>query len=397
MKTYLYEALRRLVAFDTVSTNSNLAAIGFLAERFESHGFRVHLQELDGFAVPQANLVAWTGPPRPDGLIVSGHVDTVPFANQPGWERDPLEMEGDDQRVYGRGVADMKGFIAQGLAVAARLDHGSLARPLVFVFTAGEETGCLGARQAASALGAMLEEAPVPGLAWIGEPTSYRVQHAHKSIVLFDVRVRGRGGHSGAPAQGVNAIAVMAKAIDTIGRYQEELSSRSDQRFASIFPEAPCDVLNFGAIEGGIAANVIAEQCVLRISYRTLPDSDPLRIYREIETRLRALEPRDYGPGSHRATIELGEPLVVPAMFTPRGTRLEKVLLELTGASAVTGALFGTDGGWFASAGVKSLICGPGDFAQAHQPNESIERRALERGPDLILRVIEKIAGAGAS
>ena len=150
------------------------------------------------------------GPPRADGLIISGHVDTVPFDGQPGWEREPLKLEVAGERIYGRGTTDMKGFIAQCLDAARTLDSARLRRPLVFVFTASEEVGCLGAHSVAPALKQILGDTPVPRLAWIGEPTSWGVCHAHKSIVSFSVTVRGIGGHSGAPARGVNAIAVMA-------------------------------------------------------------------------------------------------------------------------------------------------------------------------------------------
>ena len=210
MTAYLYEVLERLVAFDTVSSNSDAPAMEFLADRLAAHGFKIHLHRLEVAGTPQLNLVAWAGPPRPDGLTISGHLDTVPYAGQPGWSRDPLKLGVDAERVWGRGTTDMKGFLAECVAAAAALDLGALKRPLVFIFTSNEEVGCLGAESVCGALGSILGEVPAPKLVWIGEPTSWQVQHAHKSIVLFDVTVRGLGGHSGAPDQGVNAIAVGA-------------------------------------------------------------------------------------------------------------------------------------------------------------------------------------------
>jgi len=390
MTSYLYEVLERLVAFDTVSSNSDAPAMEFLAERLMTHGFKVHLHRIEIAGTPQLNLVAWAGPPRPDGLAISGHLDTVPYAGQPGWSRDPLTLGVDDERVWGRGTSDMKGFLAESVAAAAALDVRALKRPLVFIFTSNEEVGCFGAKSVSGALDSILGETPAPRLVWIGEPTSWQVQHAHKSIVLFDVIVRGRGGHSGAPAQGVNAISVAARALEAIGQLQAERRVPSE-RFLRIFPDAPHDVLNVGTISGGIAPNIIAEQCRFTITYRSLPDTNPLDIYEEIGRRLSALDLHDYASHNHRAAIELGQPMLVPPLLAPRGTALEHALLEITGNREVGGALFGTDGGWFARAGMIPLICGPGDFDQAHQPNESIRRAALEEGPDKILSVVARL------
>jgi acetylornithine deacetylase len=391
MHEYLYDVARRLVAFDTVSAHSNLAAMEYIAGELRARRFNVASQPIELAGVAQLNLVASAGPPRPDGLIISGHVDTVPFEGQPGWTRDPLRLETAGDRIYGRGTSDMKGFIAQCLDAAARLDLTRLQRPLVFVFTAGEEIGCLGAKEIAPALGGILGAVPVPRLAWIGEPTSYQVSHAHKSIVSFAVTVRGRGGHSGAPAAGVNAIAVMGKVIEAIGRLQEERMLASSAEFGALFPDAPYDVFNFGTIAGGIALNIIAEECRLRISYRSLPDADPLAIHREVARRIAALDTHDYASRDRRATIEVGPAMVVPPLNSPRGTALEGALFEATGARESAGVLFGTDGGWFAGSGIASLICGPGDLDQAHQPDESIRRDPFERGTSILLKVIERL------
>ena len=390
MDAYLYEVLDRLVAFDTVSSNSDVPAMEFVAERLVAHGFNTDLHRIEVGGTPQLNLVAWAGPPVSDGLTISGHLDTVPFAGQPGWTRDPLKLGVEGERVYGRGTSDMKGFLAQCIAAAAALDLRKLKRPLVFIFTSDEEVGCLGAQSICGALGQIMGEVPAPKLVWIGEPTSWQVQHAHKSIVLFDVVVRGRGGHSGAPAQGVNAIAVAGRALEAIGRLQAERRMPS-KKFLPIFPDAPHDVLNVGTISGGIASNIIAEQCRFTITYRSLPDVDPLDVYEEIGRRLDALDLHDYASHNYRAKIEVGEPMVVPPLMSPRDSALERALLEATRTCEVGGALFGTDGGWFARAGMIPLICGPGDFEQAHKPDESIRRAALEEGPDRILNVVARL------
>jgi acetylornithine deacetylase len=391
MNDYLYETARRLVAFDTVSAKSDRDAMEYIAGELASRGFKTALQPVELLGVSQANLVAWAGPAHAGGLIISGHVDVVPYEGQPGWEREPLKLEAAGEKIYGRGTTDMKGFIANCLDAARTLDSARLGRPLVFVFTASEEVGCLGAHSVAPALKQILGDVPVPRLAWIGEPTSWGVCHAHKSIVSFGVTVRGIGGHSGAPARGVNAIAVMGRVIDTIGRYQQELAARRPAAYAAIFPDAPHDVLNLGTVHGGIALNMIAEECKLRVSYRALPDADPLDVYREIARRLDALDGHDYAGGEHRAKIDIALLNVVPPLDSPRGTALEAALFDATGASTSGGALYATDGGWFTGSGIVSLICGPGDLEQAHQPNEHIRRDAFERGTATIHRVVERL------
>ena len=391
MSAHLYEVIERLIAFDTVSTHSDVAAMEYLASEFDGAGFETSLHHIDVNGVPQANLVAWAGPPRPDGLIISGHLDTVPAEGQPGWEHDPFRAEIADDRIFGRGTSDMKGFLAQCAEAARTIGRERLTRPLVFVFTADEEVGMRGASSVTPALQDILGDIPRPNLAWIGEPTSQAIYNAHKCVCAFEVKVRGRGGHSGNPELGVNAIAVMGKALNVIGQLQAERRNMRNRDMASLFPDAPCDVMNFGTITGGLATNIIAEQCSMRMTYRSLPDTDPLALYHEVERRLAELDTHDYGSLSHIASIELGKPTIAPPMLSPRDTALEHVLSELTGAKEALGAPFATDGGWFAREGIVTLICGPGEFAQAHQPNESIPKDAFERGPEMILNVVDRM------
>ncbi|MGH7965463.1 MAG: M20/M25/M40 family metallo-hydrolase, partial [Candidatus Binatia bacterium] len=256
-----------------------------------------------------------------------------------------------------------------------------------------EEVCCLGAARLLPALSDILGEIPQPRLAWIGEPTSSQVFHAHKGVVIFTVKVQGRGGHSSVPEQGVNAIAVAGKVIEVIGRYQAELRAQPSAAFVELFPDSPYTTLNFGTIKGGTAANMIAEECALQVSYRPLPQLDPLTVYHEITRRLREIDARDYGSPDQRATIEVGEAFVVPPLLSPRQTPLESALFEVLQRNTSGGLPFATDGCHFARAGIASLICGPGDLDQAHQPNESIRRDAFENGTDVILAVVNRMCG----
>jgi len=386
----LHDMAARLVATDTVSSRGNAALMGELGDRLDAAGFRVRLQTWGEGPHAKANLVAVAGPPERDGLVVSGHLDVVPFADQPGWTRDPLCLAFEGDRVYGRGTSDMKVFLAQCVDAAARLDLAALRRPVVFVFTADEEIGCLGSARLVPELDALLGGVPKPALAWIGEPTSWRVLHAHKGVAAFAVAVRGRGGHSSVPTAGVNAIAVAAQALAVVGELQAELRKRSRSEFAAIFPDAPYTTLNFGTVQGGTAANVIAEQCTFTVSYRPLPDEDPTWVQREVKQRLSERALRDWG-SEVEAEITVSDALVAPGMLSPRGTALERALDERLAGGAAGGAPFCTDGGRFAAAGIASLISGPGDLDQAHQPDESVSRTAFESGSEHIVRVIERL------
>ena len=391
MSTYLEEVASRLIAFDTVSAKSNVEAMTYLGDHLDGHGFSVSLHHVEINGVPKANLVAVAGPTEPNGLAVSGHVDTVPFEGQPGWQRDPLQLEIGDEWIYGRGVSDMKGFVAQCVDAAAQLDVKALRRPLVFLFTADEETGCLGAAELVPALPGLLGNVPQPDLAWIGEPTSYQIFRAHKGIVYFSVTVYGQGGHSSRPDEGVNAIAVAGKVVEAIGKYQVELRARPPGPIASIFPSSPYTTLNLGGISGGTAGNMIAEACTLGISYRALPEKDPLESYREISRHLAEIDTHDYASDRHQARIEVSEPAVVPPLLTPEGTILERVLREIPGSTMQGGAPFATDGCQFATGGIASLIFGPGDLEQAHQPNEAMRRGAFETGTGLVVSVVQRL------
>jgi len=391
----LHETAARLIATDTVSSRGNAALMGELGDRLDAAGFRVRLQTWGEGPHAKANLVAVAGPPEPDGLVLSGHLDVVPFADQPGWTRDPLRLSFDGDRVFGRGTSDMKVFLAQCIAAAARLDVAALRRPVVFIFTADEEIGCLGAARLAPALTSLLGGAPKPALAWIGEPTSWRVLYAHKGVAAFVVTVRGRGGHSSVPTAGVNAIAVAAQALAVVGELQAELRRQPRSDFAVIFPEAPYTTLNFGTVQGGTATNVIAEQCSFTVSYRPLPDEDPTWVQREVKRRLAERSFRDWG-SEREAEIAVSDVLVAPGLLSPRGTTLERALQAELPGLASGGAPFCTDGGRFAAAGISSLICGPGDLEQAHQPDESVSRAAFESGSEHIVRVIERLCVAAS-
>ena len=376
----LVELSTELVAADTVSHRGSRAAMEKLGDRLTSLGMEVRLQTWGEGEGEKANLVAVAGPPEPDGLILSGHLDVVPYADQPGWTRPPLQLGLEGDRVYGRGTSDMKVFLAQCVDAMGRIDLDALRRPAVLLFTSDEEVGCQGAARLVPDLPELLGDTPRPRLCWIGEPTSWEVFHCHKGVVSFGVEVLGEGGHSSLPEAGVNAIAVAAQLVARIGEIQQELRGQPRAAFAEVFAEAPYTTLNLGTIHGGSALNMIADSCSFAVSYRPLPDEDPHALWERIRARLLDEPASDWGSGRGPVEVRVGEPFSAPALATARGTRLEEELRQHLGQQRIAGAPFCTDGGQLAAAGIDSIICGPGELDQAHQPDESMSREAFETG-----------------
>lgn len=379
------ETLERLVAFDTVPTTTNVPCAEYLAALLDDAGWRVELHRHQGLGATKANLVAWAGPDLPGGLILSGHMDVVPFADQPGWTGDPLRLRRLDDRLVGRGVADMKGFLALAVDAACRLDPRRLRRPLVLLLTCDEEEGCLGAERLLPELPRLAEIGPFPSDCLIGEPTSFAVYRAHKGHVRLRLDVRGIGGHSSRPDLGVNAIAVSAAIAWEVEAIAAEMPTRVTEEQRRLFPEFPAIPFNLGTIHGGSADNMIADRCELVVAFRPAPGSDPKALLEEVVDRARAAASR------HSPTAELlvDDVVITPPMSSPETGNLIHLLLELTGAAGASGAPYATDGGQLERAGIRSLICGPGDLAQAHRPDESITIAAFDRGAELLHSVIE--------
>ena len=392
MSEYLYDTARRLLESDNTSGRPSGPVMELVAEELRGSGFEVRLQPVRIRGVDQHNLVAWAGPAVEGGVILSGHVDTVPWLDQPGWTREPVRLTVEGERLYGRGVSDMKGFVAQCLAAVREVDVAGLARPVVLALTAEEEVGCRGAELLAPALGSLLGDVPVPRLCWIGEPTSWSVYQAHKGVAQVQVAVHGKGGHSSLPDQGVNAIVIAGRVVEAIGQVQEELRAPVEA-MRTLFTEAPYTALNIGTIHGGTAGNMIAERCDLTVSWRPMPGADPLAPYRQLTERLALVDLADHGGGDARATIVVGDPEVMLPLHSPADTPLARALEAVVGESPRGGAPYATDGGRFAEVGIHVLICGPGDIAQAHQPDESLSTAAFERGPGVIRAVIERLCG----
>lgn len=370
--------LRDLVAFDTTSRNSNLPLIEFVADYLSDRGATTRLiPSADG---AKANLFCTIGPDIPGGVVLSGHSDVVPVDGQ-DWSTDPFTLTEANGKLYGRGSADMKGFIACTLAMTTRFAEMDLRRPLHYAFSYDEEIGCLGVGRL---IDAIRSELPRPAAVIVGEPTGMQIATAHKGICAMTTTVRGREAHSSRPQDGVNAIDAAASLVSYLYRLCDELAKTArDDRF-----EPPYTTFNVGQITGGDAINIIARECLLNWEFRPIPGSDPDRIIARVEAwvkdellpRMQATDPSCY--------IENICEFAVPPLDAPDGSVPEIFAREATGLNSTGTVAFVTEASLFADAGIPAIVCGPGDIAQAHQPDEFIEVSQL----DACLGFLERIA-----
>lgn len=257
------ELLARLVAFNTVSSHSNIALIDAVAAYLR--GWRVDAVRIDGpDGDNKAGLIASIGPAVPGGIVLSGHTDVVPVTGQ-AWSSDPFVLDEREDRFFGRGAADMKGFIAAALASVPMFGEARLRVPIHFALSHDEEVGCLGAP---TLIEALLARAPLPAAVFVGEPTGLQVADRHRGITTFVTTISGRGGHSSAPGRGVNAIALAARFVVELHEVGRQLSiGRSETGDRA--PEHT--TINVGRIEGGTAVNMIAERC--RVTWECRPEA----------------------------------------------------------------------------------------------------------------------------
>lgn len=372
-RTTSEELLAYLVAFDTTSRNSNLDLIAFVRDYLASYG-------IASVTVPnetgdKASLFATIGPTDTGGVCLSGHSDVVPVDGQP-WTSDPFILTPRDDRLYGRGSCDMKGFIAACLAMVPSMASAKLTTPIHLLVSYDEEVGCTGVVPAVRRLGVDL---PLPRACIVGEPTLMKVVDAHKSGIAYVTTVTGREAHSSMPHLGANSIFAAAALVGELDRYREELEAAGDPsgRF-----DPPNTTLQVTVIEGGTAGNIVPRQCAIRWNVRGLPDFDENALLarferfaaQEVLPKLRASAPE--------AAITTDFIYKVPPLSPQTGSPAELLALRLAGQNGTHTVAYGTEGGHFQSQGVPTVVCGPGSIDQAHKPDEFIEvaqLRACER------------------
>ncbi len=376
--------LARLVAFDTTSRNPNLELIGFVRAWLDRHGvpYRVSTDPTG----QKANIHAVIGPNVAGGVALSGHVDTVPVDGQ-AWTADPFTLRAAGGRLYARGAADMKGFVAACLAAVPHLAARKLARPIHLFITHDEETDMAGARELVEDLAA---SGLKPAMCIVGEPSLMQPILGHKGRLALRVVARGRPGHSSEPAKGVNAIAAAAEAIAWL--------NTEARRFASEGPfdpgfDPPHTTVHVGTIQGGTILNIIPERCEFVMEWRTIPGDD---FFAQVE-RLRGHVAAAIEPAMKSVDPACGITLEVmnwiPGLRLPGEHALADLVKQLTGSNSTGYVSYGTEGGLYEQAGIPTIVCGPGAIAQAHQPDEWIDRAQLDACDAFIRRLADRLAG----
>lgn len=373
------EILRTLVGFDTTSNRSNLPLVEWVRDYLESHGITATV--VPNEAGDKACLFAHVGPADRPAIGLSAHTDVVPVAGQ-NWTSDPFILTEREDRLYGRGSCDMKGFVSLALAALQRLAATDLKTPVQLVLTYDEETTFDGVVDAIRQLDRSWER---PSALIVGEPTSMQVVDAHLSIAGMRMEITGRAAHSSAPDRGANAIFAANDIINELVRVREEFIAHGDPtgRF-----DPPHSTLNVGRIKGGTAHNIVAEHCMIEFGMRGVPGLDLEAVLdrmerfaqEEVLPKLRATAPE--------SEIKAERWLFNPCLSPEPGSAAEQLAFRLAGANATHTVTYATEAGMYQQAGIPTVVCGPGSIDQAHAPDEYIELSQLALGEAFFDRLL---------
>jgi len=373
------EMLKTLVSFDTVSRKSNLALIEHVRGLLGSHGIDSRLVYNE--SKTKANLLASVGPNVPGGIVLSGHTDVVPVEDQ-DWHSDPFVVTEKDGKLYGRGTADMKAFVAIALAALPDMTKAALKRPIHFAFSYDEEVGCIGVPSLIKLLNA---ELPKPSAVVVGEPTEMKVVTAHKGVTAVRTVITGHEAHSSLPHRGVSAVMIAAELIEYLRAMSAENAIKGPKN--PLF-EPEHTTLTINRIEGGTAPNIMAGHCSFQWDVRALPEDDANIYIKKFSDYCRDVVLPRMKAVSPACNIEIIPRAGTPALKPEKNSDAEQLCRMLTGDNVTRHVSFAAEAGQFQSSGLATVICGPGSIAQAHQPNEFIERRQIELGVKFVKDLI---------
>ncbi|MEX0365239.1 MAG: acetylornithine deacetylase [Ruegeria sp.] len=380
------EIMTKLISFPTVSRDTNLPLIDWVEDYLVSHGITAHRWP-DPDQPHKAALFAHVGPVEKGAIVLSGHTDVVPVDGQP-WDSDPFTVTERDGKYFGRGTCDMKGFDALAIWALVEAQHRGIKRPLQLALSFDEEVGCTGAPPM---IVAMQEVLPKGSAVIVGEPSMMQAVTGHKGGFGFDTHIVGYEVHSSIMHTGVNAVMSAAPLIEWANQRNARNMAALPMGVAAMF-DPPWTTCHVGIIEGGTAHNITAKDCRFMMDFRTVPGEVPeiwreayLDQVREVEAQMQAVHPE--------ARIDVTEKFAVPALQPENGGEAEMLVRTLTGDNATHVVSYGTEAGQFQEAGYSAVICGPGDIAQAHQPNEFITVEQLNAGHDFMERLLDRLVG----
>lgn len=354
------DILTELIRFRSVVGQPNGAITGWIADYLKRFG--VEAQIFPGPEGDRANLFATIGPRDVPGLVLSGHMDVVP-AEEPQWSADPFQLRAEGDRLFGRGTSDMKGFLAATLAIVPMLIELKPARPIHLAFSYDEEAGCCGVPHLIARLPSLCA---LPTAAVIGEPSGLRPILAHKGKAAARAEIHGRSGHSSRPDLGLNAIHAMGRVIVAAEEAAERLRGGPlDPLF-----EPSYSTIQIGTIRGGEALNVIPERCSIEIEARAIAGASPEVLLEPVRKALEDLHTDGFPTR--------WQPIAAyPALSLPAGAPIARLLEQITGTAPLAAVSYGTEAGLYQAAGIDAIICGPGDIARAHRPDEYVARGEL--------------------
>ncbi|AHM04379.1 Acetylornithine deacetylase [Roseibacterium elongatum DSM 19469] len=374
--------LDRLVSFPTVSRDSNLDLVDWVEAYLNDHGITC-CRDYDATG-RKASLYAHVGPEVEGGVVLSGHTDVVPVDGQ-AWNTDPFTVVERDGKLFGRGCCDMKGFDALAIWATVEAARRGVSRPLQLCLSRDEEVGCIGAPPMIAHMATRL---PRAALAIIGEPTNMGVVNGHKGGVGFDLHFHGYEVHSSIAYKGVSAIMEAARLIDWANRVNAENRDKADPDSDY---DPPYTTLHVGMIEGGTAHNITAKDCTFVLSARCVPTESneywEMRILdevRRIEAGMQAIRPE--------ARIDVLPKWDVPGLRAEVDGPAEALVRRITGENGSSVVSYGTEAGQFQAAGYSAVVCGPGDIAQAHQPNEFLTVDQFKKGEAFMARLLDTLA-----
>ena len=378
------QILDRLVAFPTVSRDSNLPLVDWVEEFLDSHGIAAHRVWNEDRT--KASLYAHVGPEVEGGVILSGHSDVVPVEGQ-AWTSDPWTVTERDGRLYGRGTCDMKGFVALSLAALALAQNRGVARPLQLALSYDEEIGCLGAP---AMIAEMARRLPRAAAVVVGEPSMMRVVTGHKGGGGCIVKVKGYEVHSSILHRGVSAVMAAARLIDWATRQNEAGAAGTPTPVAALF-DPPWTSAHVGTVSGGTAGNITAAECRFDLGFRAVPGETADDWIAAFEAEARALEAqlRRIRP---EAAILVERRFNYPPLRPEPGGAAEALVRRLTGDNGQGVVSYGTEAGQFQQAGFSAVVCGPGDIAQAHQPDEYLDLAQFQAGWDFMQRLVRDLS-----
>jgi acetylornithine deacetylase len=370
--------LGKLIGFATVSRDSNLALIEFIRDYLAKQGVESELFYNDERT--KANLFATIGPRDRGGIVLSGHTDVVPVDGQP-WTVDPFRLSEKDGRLYGRGTADMKGYLASVLAAVPAFVARDLRMPVHLAFSYDEEVGCLGVRPM---LHELAKRPHKPVLCLIGEPTELKPVLGHKGKLAMRCCVKGAPCHSAYAPYGVNAIQYAARLINRLDEIGEKLAlpEHHDERF-----DPPYSTVQTGVIKGGRALNIVPAECEFDFEVRALPGfdanvvADQLQTYAEAELlpKMRAVKPD--------TDIRMFPLSAYPGLATPPDSEAARLLAMLSGSNEFGTVAFGTEGGLFNEVGIPTIVCGPGSMDRGHKPDEFVSVEQMRACDAMLARL----------